>query len=299
MILVLFYKKNELLFGFFKVFKIYLILFLSLIPYFITHYIIYKTILPSSRIGIENTFSVRDLFKPIILFFNDLLFNIPKYIIELEFKYLIISSILLVTIFIISFFKLNKFSSKKYGYSLFFGIVLSIPVIMYTGRYHPGLWTALSIVIIIFISDIIINFFKNSNFSVNKYNFYLIFFCLTFFVINQITQPHKKFIDNYNYITKSSNIAYSLINDSSSKIGVIRLPNAIDLMHPVAFWVGNQIYNKKNGLIYIEKYNSLHMLGINIEQHNNYKNHDFSYFNKDDFRLDENIIFKDINSYFR
>lgn len=295
-IIMNFIKRN---YNMFKTIKLCLIYYSTLLPYFILHFIYFEKLLPVSRaVGEGNNYSefIIKITKPIILIVNDNLFNIPKYILTLDNSILFLIPVLIF--FSIILYKIVKQSSLNYRIFFIISILFSTITIMFTGRYHPGLWTIFSIIIILFLTDGIINYLKRS-YSNSKLNISLSVLCIFLFLINYLTKPHQSMIDDYNKVFNVTNKAYELIDSSDDKIIQVRLPGSDILSHPVAFWIGNQIFKNDYGLIHMKDYNTFHMNGIDIEQYNNPKNNSFKYFNITKFDNLDKVLFKTKNTYFK
>lgn len=295
-IIMNFIKRN---YNMFKTIKLCLIYYSTLLPYFILHFIYFEKLLPVSRaVGEGNNYSefIIKITKPIILIVNDNLFNIPKYILTLDNSILFLIPVLIFLSIIL--YKIVKQSSLNYRIFFIISILFSTITIMFTGRYHPGLWTIFSIIIILLLTDGIINYLKRS-YSNSKLNISLSVLCIFLFLINYLTKPHQSMIDDYNKVFNVTNKAYELIDSSDDKIIQVRLPGSDILSHPVAFWIGNQIFKNDYGLIHMKDYNTFHMNGIDIEQYNNPKNNSFKYFNITKFDNLDKVLFKTKNTYFK
>lgn len=298
--LILMYDKRVVYYNSLNMMKIFLLFLLTLLPYMTIHYLLRGSLLPSSRLGIiESGNLLKNLLTAGFLFFNDLFFNIPKFVIQTK-EYSIYFLLPLVFIFVISLYYFRKrILLTKYGYAFLGAFVMSLPFIMYTGRYHPGLWTILGIVGLIVFVDIFSNFIKKMKFTEFQTNVCLILLCFFLFGFNKMTQAHEKMKESYMQVANSSKSAYELIGSSENKIVIIRLPDAKELMHPIAFWLGNKIYNKDYALYYNPKDYAMHMNGINIEQYENNSNYEFIYFKNLHINNNVDVIFKNRNSFFK
>ena len=82
---------------------------------------------------------------------------------------------------------------------------------------------------------------------------------------NLLARPYSKFKKYYNYASSSTNAAYDLIPVTSNKIIVYKYLDSNELIVPIAFWIGNEIQKKRNGLLYKNSEKSMSPIGLNIE----------------------------------
>jgi hypothetical protein len=184
---------------------------------------------------------------------------------------------------------------------LLISLFISFLFLIYTGRYHPGLWTITGIIFTIVLSEIIINAVNSKFDSFNKKDIILsgLIFLLSF--LSCISNPHGNMLKDYTNRYFETLAVYELIGPKSDKIALLRLPDARDLPHPSSLWIGNKIYHGEYGLSYFQEYNILRMKDMYIENYNNFDNKDFSFFadlisNKSDKLI---YIFKNKNIFFK
>jgi hypothetical protein len=279
--------------------RVYSLPLLTLLPYVIVHYFVYNSFLPASRLAIIGSGDrLNNLMIVGLSFFNDLLFSMPKYLLSVG-NPLVKFGIPLAGVIALVFIYFRKgFVLTRYGYAFLCAFVISLFFIMYTGRYHPGLWTISGIVGLIVLADMASNTVKKLTLNGFQVNVSLLATCFLLYGINSMTQPYKKMKINFREESNASNSAYELIGGAADKIVVIRLPGAIPLMQPIPFWVGHEIYNKDYGLRYSQKYRSLHMYGINVEQYENTIDSGFTYFKTLLHAENAAVLFKNRNAYF-
>jgi hypothetical protein len=279
--------------------KIAVILCMTLLPYLLIHYYQYGTILPGSRLDIINE---GDLLKNslivLVRIINDWLYGIPQYSFFNFSKALVI----LLPIGLFLFFirkKINLFKNQNSN-ALIFASTLTLPVCMFTGRYFPGLWTFIGIILIIALSDIIINTIDNFLLSDTKKNYWLSALILLLLFLNFTIQPFQRMSSIYKDVHETSIAAFNVINSATNQLTIVKLPDAEDLPHPVAFWIGNQIYNRNSGLSYFKKYNVLRMNEMYIEAYKNPENKKFAFFeNLLNNRINNSFtLFKNRNTFF-
>jgi len=271
--------------------RLFSTLFLSLIPYFAIHYQLYGSILPATRVdaaGEGQQLITAALAGVQVL--NDWLYGLPKHLFLNPYHAFVAFPILGLILFIVRN-KVDLFKNRNTN-ALLFSSILSVFVIMYTGRYHPGMWS---------FSGIIKSTVENFRISLRSEHFVFIFFIVFIAVINYVTKPYNNLVDFYKEINRTSNAAYNVLGSSVNKIVVVRLPNAPDLVHPIAFWIGNQIYHQSPGLSYFPDHNILRMKNMYIERYSNANNNkSFSFFESllEDYRGESKVLFKDSNLYF-
>ena len=139
-----------------RIVLLYFIICLSLIPYIVIHYWLYGTPLPSSRISL---FSDEDITSKIIFFakmlawlFSTWSFGIVRAFYDLSVFMAIIPSIIIIYISI----KIiqNRLMTRK-GVFLLFSLVAQLILIMYTGRYHGGIWLFAGVVFCMILVDVL------------------------------------------------------------------------------------------------------------------------------------------------
>jgi hypothetical protein len=280
--------------------RLFSTLFLSLIPYLAIHYQLYGSILPATRVdaaGESQQLITAALAGVQVL--NDWLYGLPKHLFLNPYHAFVAFPVLGLILFIVRN-KVDLFKNRNTN-ALLFSSILSVFVIMYTGRYHPGMWSFSGILFIVAFSDIIKNTVENFRINLRGEHFVFIFFIVFIAVINYVTKPYNNLVHFYKEINRTSNAAYNVLGSSVNKIVVVRLPNAPDLVHPIAFWIGNQIYHQSPGLSYFPDHNILRMKNMYIERYSNANNNkSFSFFESllEDYRGESKVLFKDLNLYF-
>jgi hypothetical protein len=178
--------------------------------------------------------------------------------------------------------------------------MIALPVCMYTGRYHPGMWTLLGILFVIALSDIVKNVIDNYFIIESNKNYFLTILILFMVLLNFIIQPFQKMSMQYKSVYESSVAAYSVINSAAKEIKIVRLPGAEELVHPIGFWIGNQIYQNNPGLTYFKEYNTLRMSGMYVENYNNYQNKNFTFIESllNNQSSNFSTLFKNRNTFF-
>ena len=288
-------KKHKLL----MLIKISLAIAMALIPYLVLHYIQFGTILPSSRLEI---ISDGDIVKNSLVvgaqIINDIFYGIPKHVF-LNFSQAMWLFIPLV-IFVYFIRKKIVLFGDQNSNALIFASFFTIPVCMYTGRYWPGMWAFIGIMLLIAFASIIVETLKRFSLNHTKNNFILSLLILIFLSFNLMYPPHKKLTEHTEYIKLTSLAGYEVLNSATNKITIVRLPDAKYLGHPIAFWAGNEIYNGNSGLSYFKDQNIMHIRNAYIETYKNPENKDFSFY--EDFfnqnSSDSTILFKNRNSFF-
>ena len=257
--------------------KIAFVLCIALLPYLVLHYDQYGTIIPGSRLEITgdgNPLKNSLLVGARIL--NDWFYGIPKYSFSNYSSALLAIFPISIFIFIIRH-KIDLFSNQNTN-ALMFSSILTLPICMFTGRYFPGLWTFVGIIFVIAFSDIIVRTMGKLLRTDSGRAGWLTALILSLLFFNLKAQPFQHRSNDYRNVNESSIVAFKLIDYGSKQLTLVRLPGAEELSHPIAFWIGNQIYHKRPGLSYFKDYNILRMSDMFIESYKNSENKMFSFF---------------------
>jgi hypothetical protein len=209
--------------------------------------------LPSSRLNVPGVGIIFNSISVVIKVFNNILFGIPLYFFETK----NIFSILILLFFFIKLVLFVATKNYKQDLILLFSFLITLPFIGFTGRFHPGLWTFVEILGIAIVSKIFLNQKGLSP--------YLLFLCAGLFLVGRYVDPFSKLKSFNSESYEISNLAYSLIDVNSQKLLLFDLSTASMPIHPIAFWLGSEIYNKKQGLSFNKKEKSIHMYDMDIE----------------------------------
>lgn len=273
--------------------KIYILMFVSFLPYILIHYKLYGTPIPSSRtsliVGNGGYLGYLMHYAKLFAFLiSDWLFDIPRYIFlstaPVVMAVLLLLGTSLAALFIYSAYKFRLLS--QIGVCLFVALLFQLLCVLYTGRADPGMWTLVGLIFWMVMTDVIVTAFKKLRVKQdNRYTFNrtLLFVSVAvpfLALINQTVQPLKRAESHYRRPYQSSQAAYKAIAEGAERIVVIRLPDAEELMHPMAFWLGNRIYNGQPSLVLYPEYHQLLFKNMNIEYHNNPNYRPFSYFSQ-------------------
>jgi hypothetical protein len=212
-------------------------------------------VMPSSRLNLSGYGVFFNALSVVFKLFNDIYFGLPLYFVQTK----KIWALIILILFSLSVFVYIRKYNKKKELILFYLILVILPFIGYTGRFHPGMWTFLEL-IGIFISALI--FSKIINYDKTNLFYFLTFIGL--FIINLIIDPYSELKRFYNQSFDSSKMAYNLIEENNEKLLLYNLADTTP-MHPIAFWIGSKIYHKKQGLTFKKDEGSIHMFDINIE----------------------------------
>jgi hypothetical protein len=207
------------------------------------------------------------------------------------------------------FYSIYKYRlMSRTGFYLFVAFIFQSITVLYTARVEPGFWLLVGIVFCIICADItleVINkYFKDKGLNVVRKVVFIIVLTLIplFVLLNGVVQPFKQGELLYERPYESSQAAYKTINEDADRIIMIRLPDAEDHMHPMAFWLGNKIYNKKAGLWLYPEYYQMLFKNLNIESYSNKNYYPFEYFRQYLLPYPKNkevILFKDKNLFSR
>ena len=268
-----------------RIVLLYFIICLSLIPYILIHYWLYGIPLPSSRISL---FSDEDITSKIIFFakmlawlFSTWSFGIVRAFYDLSVFMTIIPSIIIIYISI----KIiqNRLMTRK-GVFLLFSLVAQLILIMYTGRYHGGIWLFAGVVFCMILVDVLSQALNKSLlttkvFGVINIKYISVIIAIpVLFITNIFIQPYD-ILANDKKTYDSVLAGYKAVNENADRLVVVRLPSSDELfIHPKAFWMGNKMYHDEPALWYYPNYHGLMFKNMNVEYYNNTSNYDFDYF---------------------
>jgi len=272
---------------------------MALFPYAVLHYYNYGSMIPGSRLEILGDGSqLKNVLVVGARVVSDWFYGIPKYSFFNPSNALLAAFPIGLFIFFIRD-KIDLFGNETSN-ALMFASILTLPVCMVTGRYHPGLWTFVGIIFVIALANIIVDTLNKFSLTDAKRTYCLTTFILLLLFFNLESQPFQRMSHSYKDVNESSIVAFNLINSGIKKLTVVRLPGAEELPHMIAFWIGNQIYHKHPGLVYFKEANILRMSNMFIEVYKNADNKNFPFFegflNKR--KNDSFILFKNRNSFF-
>ncbi len=212
-------------------------------------------VMPSSRLNLSGNGVFFNALSVVFKLFNDIFFGLPLYFVQTK----KIWSLIILILFFLSVFVYIRNYKKNKELILFYLILVILPFIGYTGRFHPGMWTFLELIGIFIIALIFSKIINNDK----THLFYFLTF-IGLFIINLIIDPYSELKNFYNQSFDSSKMAYNLIEENNEKLLLYNLADTTP-MHPIAFWIGSKIYHRKQGLTFKKDEGSIHMYDINIE----------------------------------
>ncbi len=280
--------------------KLGLVFALSLLPYIVFHFHLFGTMLPKSRLPIIEGSQILNFVQVERRLLNDWFFGAPDFLLDnLGMYYLLAFAVSPILLIVLHRLKLIvNLKVVVFAVSLFF----SVPIAMYTGRYHPGLWTFFGIILIFIFSDFISNlldfFFQK---GITK-NLAICGIVILLILANNKIKPFYAMKKSYQEVAESSIAAYKALNTVSDHVVVVRLPGAEELFHPIAFWIGNKIYNNEPGLSYDIQKNAMVLKGMDIQNFDNRENKDFYFFEHFTYENSSEkkaVLFKSKNLFFR
>jgi hypothetical protein len=95
--------------------------------------------------------------------------------------------------------------------------------------------------------------------------------------LSTLINSSGKIIERYNNNYYDSKDAYELLSSPVKNIILTKESADFDEINPLAFWIGNQLFYKNEGLGYIHKYNVLQPEGANILLTNFNNNYNFNF----------------------
>jgi len=299
------------------------------VPYFLTHYIIYGTLLPRSRHGavefihgpatdvmldLLSNFALNDYMaqnlvystKLIISLFSIWVFGIFRTAYDAGMVQFVVI-IVLITCFVLVIHRWRIYSHT--GAVLVISLFSMIAAIVYTARYGHGLWMFAGLILNIAIADVLavcyLRISKNKILRLTNQHGYFSSILLVplLLSVNSYTDPHANLEKVYGKKQQEEYAGYRAINQSNDKLVVIRLPDATPTMYsPMQFWMGNKMYHGEPALVYFKKWNEMGFRNMYIETHYNLHSRPFEYFREGVTKLSAHnvaVVLQDNNMYTR
>jgi len=290
-------------------------LFISATPYFVIHYWIYGTILPSSRVGLlldgSSTKSLFDATYPLIKVIGWTISGWAFGILNFANNWGIIWKLFCaVFLFLALICTVRLRAYSRIGLILAASLVCVLPVIAYTGRTGAGMWLFGGIVLNLIFSDVFSTFLQRttSRFHSHRgtYATYSLKACLIIALagMNFLGRPYE-FLDEWYRDRSAVGIAaYQTINSDPERLVYVRLPSGnARHYHPIAFWMGNKMFQNKPPLRHYPVYNEMLFPMMYVESYLNLEGRSFDYFRSqlwDQSGWDDRhrIIFESSNLFF-
>ena len=268
------------------VFSIYLLMVLLFIPYALIHRNLYGTFIPSSRAAlfVQDGNYLFLYLKVIARLFAEWFYGLNFVHLVPASQYIMLSivSLVLTILGIITIVKFRIFGMVHKA--LLAGFLLQIACIIYTARVAYGMWLLPGIILWLLIADVLVNLMKKAN--MDKGYFHILFYgfiagwVIVFAWSNETSGIIHKAESMFHKPYLSSIAAYRAIAEKGDRVVAVRLPGAEELMHPIAFWIGNKIYNGDPGLFLYPDSLIYMMKNMNTETYDNIKNLPFEYYSR-------------------
>ena len=264
------------------------LMFICFLPYLIIHQSLYGIPIPVSRL--TQTISIEYMAKLMtasIITFSSWNFDIFRI------AYSIAKPLVVIVGLIFAYISFSVVKSKMYSRQtgiIFICFCFQLPMVMITGRTEPGMWLFIGIIYLMMLTDVISIFL----FEKRQIRIKHVFISLTFitFIAFPFIKPSIYRIPDtvYKKEYEDQTAAYQATNGPYDDFNLIQLPGATGNINPVAFWIGNKIFNHEVGLEYYETQNMLMLKNMNISQTLNPLEKPFSKFEAYLFPLKDNKV---------
>jgi len=221
---------------------------IPIIIYFYLHYKITGSIIPSSRIGSDMS---DNIIKNIALIIDYSLFGLPSYLATSLNKNVV--HIFSITFFSIILFIIYFYNKKKIiienltrNSSFILANLSMIPLVLYTGRFHDGMWTFL--IIISYISFFLIIKQKKKE---TYLNYFVILIISIYSILGSIHSSALNKIITYNknvYFIQEA--ASKIINKKNNDLIIVNYDLDQNFYHSIGFMLSEQILRGNSGIQY-------------------------------------------------
>ena len=299
-------------------------------PYLITHYNIYGTILPKSRIaalaqGNQTGLVLRGLFST----WSEWLFDIPKLVLRSGVGYqrwetematnlvwpeLLSRSIGLLVVAILSIaaalaikYVIQKQLVSGSGRLLWLALALQTLLMIYTGRFEDGLWITAGLTFWLAVTDLIFNLVITGGpittvameRKVSIVSFGILGTgILLAFIVQPFNQAQMRYLNPY----LSTMAAYRAIGEDTNQVTLVRLRPSTEFFNSSAFWIGHNIFWGHPGLWYYDQQSALYPRNMAIQTYTNSSPNAFREILVHQKQMQQTravLLFEDQNQFFR
>ena len=301
------------------------------LPYLVTHYTIYGTILPKSRLGVlaqGNPISLA--LRGIFATWSEWLFDIPKVMLQLFFgeqrwqtematsnlglPAFISQTIGLVAVIVLAIATafilkhlVRKWLVSWSGRLLWLALAIQHLLMAYTGRFEDGIWIIAGLTFWLAVTDLVFNALTSGGqtigvalerkVSIASFGI-LSAGILLGFIVQPFDQAQNRYLNNY----LSTMAAYRAIGEDTNQITLVRLRPSTEWFHPSAFWIGHNIFWKHPGLWYYNQESTTYPRNMAIQTYTNSSPKAFQEILVHRKRTPQNsevLLFEDQNLFFR
>ena len=300
------------------------------LPYFIMHYKVYGTIMPTSRLGrLSGGNPVGYILRGIAAAWSEWLFDVPKLIM----RSLIGSQIWntematnliwpafvspLTALFgalaaIGAFATLLKYAITNQLFSwpgklLWVALALQNMLLVYAGRFEDGMWIIVGLTFWLAVTDLVFNILAKSNYvtagtTERKISIASLGFLgtgvLLGFIVRPFDQAQQRYLNQY----LSTMAAYTAIGQDTDQFTLVRMRPSTEFFNPLAFWTGHNIFWGHPGLWYYEQENTTYFRNMAIQTYTDSNPNAFVELLPRMKRTPQNhevLLFEDLNLFFR
>jgi hypothetical protein len=228
---------------------------IPIIIYFYLHFKITGSIIPSSRI--ESDIS-ENIIKNSALIMDYALFGIPSYlatILNKNITYISSITFFFIILFFIYIYNKKKIIIRNLRKNIFFLLanLSMIPLVLYTGRFHDGMWTFL--IIISYVSFFLI---IKQKIKSTYLKYIIVCGISTYSILGNIHSSALNKIITYNknvYFIHEA--ASKIINKKNSDLIIVNYDLDQNFFHPIGFMLSEQILRGGSGIKYYQKEQSI------------------------------------------
>ena len=275
----------------------------AFLPYLVIHKMLYDSFIPKSRAHFQPTFAAHA--RMTLGTISSWLYDIPRWLAHE------VNKVALLGILILLGAGLYRFRSsvrqilaswppiEDQSKGLLISVLFQLALIAYTGRQEPGMWTFAGILFLFGLSDIVHS--GVTRFFGFRRGFAGLFLLLAPFCFfeNRIWADAETWYAKPNL---ESLAGYEAIAENTKNIAMIKLPSARSQLHPIMFWLGNQIFHGDPGMDYFPSHHVLLPRSMNVASFSNPNNLPFDRIAGiigDLIESPSAVVANDVNSYTR
>jgi hypothetical protein len=270
---------------------------LSCIPYMVSHYIVFETFLPGSRIdsvpyysgpgteslsGFLNHFPVGEetitravvLGKTAFMLWSNWFFGL------LRVAYDHGGTTLFLVVGFVSILlglSIRMRVLSRYGIVLAAGLLISYCGIIYTARYGAGIWMFPGLIANLIFADILTNTIRRLDIGWQLNGKRVVQVVAPFLMIpvfamaNSFANPWSIYKKDFLGKERELEAAYIALNEPIKKLILIRMPDSRPTHYSAnQFWMGNQMFHGKDALVWFKDQNEMFFKDAYVESYFNY-----------------------------
>jgi hypothetical protein len=273
------------------------VMLLSCIPYMASHYIVFETFLPGSRIdgvahysgpgteslsGFLNHFPVGEaaitrtvvLGKTAFMLLSNWFFGLFRAAYDHGGTML---SLVVGFVSVLLGLSIRMRVVSRYGIVLAVGLLISCCGIIYTARFGAGIWMFPGMIANLIFADILTNSIRRLDigWQLNRKRVVQVvapFLMIPVFAVaNSFANPWSIYKNDFRGKERELEAAYIALNEPIKKLILIRMPDSRPTHYsPFQFWMGNQMFHGKDALVWFKDQNEMFFKDAYVESYFNY-----------------------------